>query len=141
MDTSYTFSNYKAEDSIYVAVTCYDNSGDESWYSNEILVILNGTTNMTENSFSGHKDFLLFQNFPNPFNQVTIFSYQLPKQSNVNLSIFNTNGQLVETLVNEYQNIGYHTVQWNAHDIHSGVYFFQIKIDYFMDVKKCLIID
>ncbi len=71
--------------------------------------------------------FSLFQNYPNPFNPVTSLSYALPVESMVSLKIFNLLGQEVKTLVNETQNAGYKSVEWNSTDNHgnhvvSGLY-------------------
>ena len=77
--------------------------------------------------------FSLSQNKPNPFNPETVISYQLPKMSNVQLSIFNLRGQLVETLVNQTQKAGCYSVTWNsassmiaAKNIASGIYFYRL---------------
>jgi hypothetical protein len=80
--------------------------------------------------------FELKQNIPNPFNPITKISYQLPVSSNVNLSIYNTLGQKVATLVSERQAAGYYEVKWNATNLAGGVYFYLIKTAEFRDVKK-----
>lgn len=84
--------------------------------------------------------FQLFNNYPNPFNPITTISYQLPKSEFVNLSIYNVAGQLVETMVSEYKNVGYHSVIWNASGIGSGLYFYRIEAGDYMETKKCLIL-
>ncbi|MFQ6617201.1 MAG: T9SS type A sorting domain-containing protein [Fidelibacterota bacterium] len=84
--------------------------------------------------------FLLHQNYPNPFNAITAITYQLPKATTVNLSIYNVAGHLVETLVNERKNAGYHSVIWNASGIGSGLYFYQIKAGEYTETKKCVIL-
>lgn len=85
-------------------------------------------------------DFELKQNYPNPFNPNTIISYQVPKSALVKLTIYNIVGQLVETLVNEYKNTGYYSVQWNAGTAASGLYFYRIRAGDYSAVKKCLIL-
>lgn len=84
--------------------------------------------------------FQLFNNYPNSFNPITTISYQLPKSEFVNLSIYNVAGQLVETMVSEYKNVGYHSVIWNASGIGSGLYFYRIEAGDYMETKKCLIL-
>jgi len=71
----------------------------------------------------------LNQNFPNPFNPTTTIDYQLKKSGYIELKIYNTKGQLVDTLVNENQHQGNHSIIWNAKGISSGMYFYQISVD------------
>jgi hypothetical protein len=82
----------------------------------------------------------LFQNYPNPFNPATTISFQIPETSFVTLSIYDLNGRLIETLINESKNAGYYTIKWNADHIVSGIYIYRIDAGNFSSVKKCLII-
>jgi hypothetical protein len=70
--------------------------------------------------------FELFRNYPNPFNPVTVISYQLPVVSKVELKIYNMLGQEVATLVNAAQGPGYYPVSWNASSQASGMYIYLI---------------
>ena len=84
--------------------------------------------------------FALAQNYPNPFNPVTTISYSLPKSAMVSLSIYNIAGQLVEILVNERKNAGFYSVQWNARNVGSGLYFYRIEAGEYTETKKCVIL-
>jgi predicted GH43/DUF377 family glycosyl hydrolase len=84
--------------------------------------------------------FRLMQNFPNPFNPVTIINYQLPMTSDVDLSIYNLLGQKVATLVNERRQAGYHQAEWDASGYASGIYYYRIEAGDFQDVKKMIMI-
>ena len=84
--------------------------------------------------------FELLQNYPNPFNPTTTILYQLPKSSFLKLSIYDIKGRLVEILVNERKNSGYYSVNWNAENVSSGIYFYQIDADDLSSVKKCLVV-
>jgi 5'-nucleotidase/UDP-sugar diphosphatase len=81
-------------------------------------------TKTKEITASAPKEFQLLQNYPNPFNPDTKISYRIPEPGLVKLKIYNVLGQEVETLVNEYEGSGSHTVKWNASAVTSGVYFY-----------------
>jgi len=89
-------------------------------------------------------DFKLEQNYPNPFNPTTIIKYQLPYKAKIELKIYNILGQEIATLINQEQNAGYHTIQFNANEIRgglaSGVYFYRIVAGKFVQTKKMLLI-
>ena len=84
--------------------------------------------------------YFLSQNYPNPFNPVTSISYQLPEASAVTLTVFNVAGQEVALLVDGQVNAGYHTVQWDASDMASGIYFYRIRAGNFTDMKRMIVI-
>jgi hypothetical protein len=91
--------------------------------------------------------FALEQNYPNPFNPTTTFKYDLPTESKVKLSIYNVLGQIVEILVDEIESAGYRSINWNAKDMVSGVYFYRLEASSvsdpsksFVQVKKILLI-
>lgn len=84
--------------------------------------------------------FLLAQNYPNPFNSSTIIHYQLPYQSPVQLHIYNIQGQLVRQLVHQYQQAGSYIIRFEANDLPSGWYFYQIKTDEFSETKPMLLL-
>ncbi len=73
------------------------------------------------------KEFKLYNNYPNPFNPETIIKFDLPEQTNVTVKIYNIQGRLIETLVNEKMGAGSHSVTFAPKGMASGVYFYQIK--------------
>ncbi|MCK4427334.1 MAG: T9SS type A sorting domain-containing protein, partial [candidate division Zixibacteria bacterium] len=83
--------------------------------------------------------FELSQNFPNPFNPVTQISYTLPRDGHVRLEIYNLLGQKVATLVDEYQQAGQKTVNWEAKDLASGIYFYKLTSSGFTATKKMVL--
>ena len=90
-------------------------------------------------------EFGLSQNVPNPFNPSTIVEYALPKDAQVNLSIYNVLGQHVKTLVDDMQRAGKQTVTWDGTDnggnsVASGVYFYKIRAGDFSSTKKMLLL-
>ena len=82
----------------------------------------------------------LSQNYPNPFNPTTKINYSLPKSGLVTLKIYNILGQEVNTLVNEVKSAGVYSVDFNASNLSSGIYFYTIKSGDFTDVKKMSLI-
>jgi hypothetical protein len=71
-------------------------------------------------------EFGLNQNYPNPFNPSTNISYTLPEKADVELSIFNMLGQKVATVINQTQDAGTYTINWQAGSVSSGVYIYRL---------------
>jgi len=83
----------------------------------------------------------LYQNYPNPFNPITTIRYKIPQRSLVNLSIFNSIGQYVATLVLEEQSAGIYNVVWDAKGFASGVYLYRLETGQgYAATKKLLIV-
>jgi hypothetical protein len=93
-----------------------------------------GETNETLTEFS------LAQNYPNPFNSTSIIKYSIPKSSQVSLKIFNTLGEEIEALVKEEKPIGTYELNWNAANLPSGVYFYQLRAGDYTSVKKMILL-
>ena len=86
------------------------------------------------------ESFELKQNYPNPFNPSTTIRYVLPQRSRVNLSVYNTLGQLVSTLVNGEEQAGQHEVKFDGSNLASGVYFYRLQAGSFVQTKKLLLV-
>lgn len=89
--------------------------------------------------------FRLDQNYPNPFNSTTVIRYQLSTFSEVELTIFNTIGQLVRTLLAGNQTAGAYAVIWDGRDnagrpISSGVYFYRLQVGDQMQIRKLMLV-
>ena len=85
-------------------------------------------------------NFELFQNFPNPFNITTVISYQIPKDSFVRITIYNSLGQIVAKLVNKYQTVGKYSIHFNAKNLSSGIYFYSLESSSFIKTKKFILL-
>lgn len=85
-------------------------------------------------------DFYLSQNYPNPFNGITSLNYQIPRQSHVNIVVYNMMGQIVATFVNEIKMPGSYKVNWNGSNVPSGIYFVRMKAENFSSVRKVLFV-
>lgn len=86
------------------------------------------------------QSFNLSQNYPNPFNPATKINFSLPVNGKVTLQIYNALGQKVATLVDGSMKAGTHTVEWNAANMASGLYFYKIQADNFSSVKKMILL-
>jgi cyclophilin family peptidyl-prolyl cis-trans isomerase len=87
----------------------------------------------------------LFQNEPNPFNPITEIRYQLSSDTDVELTIYNTKGQMIKTLIDYHETSGTHSVIWNGVDdndleVPSGIYFYRLKTEGNSQIKKTLLL-
>lgn len=84
-------------------------------------------------------EYVLFQNYPNPFNPITVINYSLPIPGQVSLKIFDILGSEVATLVNELKEAGTYTIEFNASNLTSGIYFYQLKAGDYIETKKLIL--
>lgn len=84
-------------------------------------------------------EYVLNQNFPNPFNPSTSISYSILKPGFVTLIIYDQLGRKVQTLVNRFQRSGNYVVNFNAYNLSSGIYFYKFQVgNYFAESRKML---
>jgi parallel beta-helix repeat protein len=100
---------------------------------------------ITGGSSSFPNVFALNQNQPNPFTQLTAISYQLRAPSHTSLKIYDLSGKVVRTLVNEHQETGYYTLEWDGRDdsgekASSGVYFTRLVAGEFTGTKEMILL-
>ena len=84
-------------------------------------------------------EFLLSNNYPNPFNPSTKIKYSIPQSSTVIIKVFDVLGNEIETLVNEEKPAGTYEITWFVENFPSGVYFYQVKADSFIETKKMVL--
>jgi len=130
---------------------------NEETEMNRTLYILNGVTNealedtfgitrtkyltdVTTSEMLPPSNFKLEQNFPNPFNPTTVISYQLSVDSKVSLKVFDVLGKEIAVLVNEEQPVGIYQVSFNQQQLASGIYFYQLRADSFVQTKKMILL-
>jgi len=116
---------------------------DYSKTLNDLLTKLNGD-DKGETTSIGNGQFTidnceLFQNYPNPFNPATEIKFALPTASDVKLNVYNINGQLVSELVNGVVNAGMHSVNFNASNFNSGMYFYMLEANGISITKKMIL--
>jgi len=85
-------------------------------------------------------EIILEQNYPNPFNPSTSIRYQVSSISRITLKVYDVLGNEIETLVDEEKQAGVYKVNWNAYEMPSGVYFYQVTSSNSTDIKKMILI-
>ncbi len=113
--------------------TVTDKLNDEDVLAKLNIKVINLVENIEVTSYE------LFQNYPNPFNPSTTISYQVPNYCRVTLKVFDVLGKEVTTLVDEYKSMGKYDVQFNAKNLASGMYIYQIKAGDFVSSKKLML--
>ncbi len=93
-------------------------------------------TSISQNEIHKLDEYVLYQNYPNPFNPSTTIRYYVPKTSKVTIRIFNIQGEVVVTLVDETKSKGEHSISFDGKNLASGVYFCQLIVDNFTTIKK-----
>lgn len=92
-----------------------------------------------ENSYA-HPGFTLKQNSPNPFSLTTTIEYSLQHQAYVKLSVFNIIGEEIKTLVSSEQEMGEHSLFFDAEDLKPGIYYYSIRVDKYQESMKMVIL-
>ena len=85
-------------------------------------------------------EYSLDQNYPNPFNPATTIKFSLPEVSDVKLTIYNTIGQRVAVIVNSRMDAGSYSINWDASNVASGLYFYELSTKNFTSVKKMMLL-
>jgi photosystem II stability/assembly factor-like uncharacterized protein len=98
-----------------------------------------GTTGIAEGN-SALTEFTLSQNYPNPFNPSTVISWRSPIAGWHTLKIYDVLGKEVATLVDEMKPSGNHTVQWNAANVSSGIYYYRLQTGAYAETRKLVLI-
>jgi hypothetical protein len=145
MNTEGTISNLLTGVTYFIAVTCQDHSGEESWYSKEIQAIP-GASEVTDASLNEPLNLsALYQNYPNPFNQNTHIRYTIPRDGHVRLKIYNLMGQEVVTLVDAYLPAGAFMATWNGRnsrgkEVSTGMYVCRMETGDRRQTRKLLLL-
>ena len=84
--------------------------------------------------------YFLNQNYPNPFNPSTTITYELPRESKVQVAVYDVLGREVRTLTNEFKKAGKYSVRFDASGLPSGIYFIRLSADSYTDVKKMVLL-
>jgi len=82
----------------------------------------------------------LDQNYPNPFKYNTVIGYTLAQAGQVRLTVYDSKGQLVKTLVDGVMPMGQHQVTWDAHNLPAGIYYYRIYTGSFVQIRKMVLL-
>ena len=113
-----------------------------------VTAVTDASSSLSKEALFPPEDFQLLQNYPNPFNPSTAISYslkgplpgQLSAVSSVKLAVYNALGQKIKILVNRKQEAGRYSVTFDASGLPSGVYWYQLTVGKFRQVKKMLLL-
>ena len=135
IDTSFTFSQVYPS-TYYWRVKAINDFGEGAWSETYAFVSSVNSTNKPSEVLP----YTLSQNYPNPFNPETIITFSIPEKDFVLISVFDTHGRKVATLVNSFYEQGQHSVKFIPENIASGIYYYQIRTSKFVDSKKMVYI-
>ncbi|MDZ4711885.1 MAG: FG-GAP-like repeat-containing protein [bacterium] len=130
---------------LFYYVKCVDNSyktsinSDTIGFSDEECPDCSGGESPVFISNNAPEDFKI-SNHPNPFNPSTLISYSLPIDANVKITVFNTLGQIVKELTNEFRTAGNYSVSFDGSNLASGIYYYRLEVGSFIATKKMLLL-
>jgi hypothetical protein len=133
VDTSFSITPYSSSDP------------DDVLYLKELILGLRTNQALEIDNLVLPETYFLHQNFPNPFNPSTKIGWDLPKNEFVNITVYNTMGKLVKTLVNSIQPSGFSSINWNATDsrnkpVSAGLYIYRLQSDSHSETKKMILL-
>jgi hypothetical protein len=112
---------------------------EDGWYVDDIGIFIYTIPVSVQDDAETVTQFELEQNYPNPFNPNTTISYSLPLKSQVELAIYNALGESVMQLVNEEKPAGSYSVEFDAANLPSGIYFYRLRAGNFVETKKMVL--
>jgi hypothetical protein len=129
---SYSISTFGIDTSGEIYLCSYSSSG-------RIFKLTGPATNVTQETVNLPRTYQLNQNYPNPFNPSTVIRYDLPALSTMSLKIYNLLGREVAVLVDGTKPAGTYKSVWNANNMPSGVYFYRLTANGFVQTRKMLL--
>jgi len=105
----------------------------DAWAFSAVLVGIDGSTVLPAK-------YALYQNYPNPFNPATTIRFELPEADEVQLTVYDILGREIETLVDGYKDAGYYEAVFDAGQLSSGVYLYQLRAGEFVETKRFMLV-
>ncbi|NQV19601.1 MAG: T9SS type A sorting domain-containing protein [Armatimonadetes bacterium] len=144
VDSNELHPEFTYQDTGYYSVklVIHDQDGSNEYLRENYIYVINGSeTNDYELEITNY----VLCNYPNPFNPETVIKFSIKNEGNVKLEIYNSKGQRVRTLVNEYLEPSYYSIIWDGKDnesknVTSGIYFYKLKAGEFFEVKKMILL-
>lgn len=122
-------------------VVFVQNSNTKEVYQSEFITYNElGITDLAEDNNEIPATYNLFQNYPNPFNPSTTIEYEIPKEEQVVLKVYNVLGKEVAELVNTNKSAGKYNVNFNSKNLASGVYYYTIRAGEFFQSRKLVLL-
>ncbi len=131
--TSYFVSDLQNTTTYYWRLSATNDLGTSEW--SEVWSFTTSVTGVEEDARIPTV-YTLSQNYPNPFNPSTVIRFGLPERAHVLLEMFNILGERVVLLVDEEKDAGYHEVSLNSRELSSGIYFYRISANGFVQTRK-----
>jgi hypothetical protein len=135
-EVDFSDNDVSTGETYYYRIAAVDFAGNSSAASSEVAAVFT----ILAGEGGVPTVFRLRQNYPNPFNPGTIIRYDLPQQSRVSIEVFNIKGQKVATLLNGVKPAGFHSIEWNASNFATGLYFYRITAGDFTSIKKMMLV-
>jgi hypothetical protein len=138
-DTTYQITNLVAQRRYYWTIIAFDRDSAYTWASDTAYFFLNPPNSILENG-TLPTVYSIEQNYPNPFNSLTTIKFDLPKQSYVDVEIYDILGRIVGSPLHQEMPAGHHQIIWNSGGSPSGVYFYRIQAGEFTQTRKMMLL-
>ena len=138
-DTLFQIDSLNANTKYYWRVNASNDKGTSSYTDLANFTTGDKIVGVKDNN-KAPSGFSLEQNYPNPFNPTTKINYSIPQKGYITLKVYNVLGKEVAAIFEGYQTAGIHTTTFNAANLSSGVYFYQLKADAYSETKKLLLL-
>ena len=119
----------------YVAIRCI--SRDAFVFMVDDFQVTDVASSIDQNLVN---EYTMLSNYPNPFNPTTKISFTLKNADNVRLTVYNTKGEMISTVVNGFMNIGNHSVKFDASELNAGVYYYTLETSTFKVSNKMILV-
>ncbi|MEJ2195124.1 MAG: T9SS type A sorting domain-containing protein [Ignavibacteriaceae bacterium] len=142
---------YKTEDPVLdgIGTTIYDPGSPTDYYVSAMTSasfresthpVTSVQGNHGSNNNTTVKSFYLLQNYPNPFNPKTNIGFRIVERGFVKLKVYDVLGKEITSLVNEEKGVGNYEVEFNGSDLSSGIYFYRLQVEEFVETKMMILL-